>query len=59
VRKGDDVVVAGLACEGCGGVRGRGRGVDGDGVGDVAGGEEGAFEDLVVRGAGYADAGWP
>jgi hypothetical protein len=24
---------------------------------DVAGGEEGAFEDLVVRGAGYADAG--
>jgi hypothetical protein len=39
----DDVIVAGLAREGCGGVRRCGRGIDGDGVGDVAGGEEGAF----------------
>lgn len=43
MREGDDVVVAGLARERCGGVRGCGRSVDGDGVSDVAGSEESAF----------------
>ena len=51
VGKGNDVVVARLAGE-----RGRG-GVDGDGIGDAAGGEEGALEHVAVRGTGDLDAG--
>lgn len=54
----DDVVVAGLAEErGRGGVRWRGRGVDGYGVGEVAGREEGALEDVLARGTCDFDAG--
>lgn len=51
VGKGYNVVVAGL-----GGERGK-SGVDGDGIGDVAGGEEGALEHVVVGRTGYLDAG--
>ena len=52
----DDVVVAGLAGQRRGWVRGRGGRVDGDGIGRVAGGEEGAFEDGVGGRAGDLDA---
>lgn len=56
---GEDVVVAWLG--GGGGRRGGcgwwGTGVDGDEVGDGAGGEEGSFEGVVGgEGGGYADA---
>lgn len=49
VLEGDDVVVAGLVCEGGGRVRGSGGGVDCDDVELGAGCEEGAFEGLRVR----------
>lgn len=56
MRKGDDVVVAGLAGKRCRGVgRGR-RGVDGYGISEVAGCEEGALERNVVRRACNLDA---
>lgn len=53
----DDVVVAGLAEDSGGGVRWRGRSVDGYGVGEVAGREEGALEDVLARGTCDFDAG--
>jgi hypothetical protein len=52
----DDVVVARLTEDGCGGVRWSGRGVDGYGVGEVAGREEGALEDILARGTRYFNA---
>jgi hypothetical protein len=52
----DDVVVARLAEDRCGGVRWSGRGVDGYGVSEVAGREEGALEDILARGTRYFDA---
>lgn len=57
VCEGDDVVVTGLAGEGRRGVwRGRGS-VDGNGIGEVACGEEGALEDIVIWCAGDFDSG--
>lgn len=56
VGEGDDVVVSWLRGEGGGGVGGCGSAVEGDGVGDVAGGEKGAFESAVGGSYGYADA---
>lgn len=55
--KGDDVVVTGLAREGCRGVWWGGRSVDGYRVGEVAGCEERALEDIVVGRACNFDAG--
>jgi hypothetical protein len=57
VRKWDDVVVTGLAGQRSGRVWGRRGGVDGNGVGRVAGGEEGALEDGVGGRASNLDAG--
>jgi hypothetical protein len=56
VRKGDDVVVAGLAGERCGRVWRGGRRVDGDGVHDVACSEESTLEHAVVGSACDFDA---
>lgn len=53
----DDVIVAGLAEDGGRGVRWSGRGVDGYSMGEVAGREEGALEDVLARGTCYFDAG--
>jgi hypothetical protein len=57
VGEGDDVVVAGLAGEWRRGVWRGGSGVDGDGIGDVACGEEGALKNVVMGGACDFDAG--
>ena len=48
--------VARLAGEGCGGVRWGGRGVNRNGVGEVAGREKGALKHVVVWGACNFDA---
>ena len=51
VRERDDMVIARLAVNRGGRVRWCRRGIDGDGVGEVAGREEGAFEDILAGSA--------